>query len=151
MDLSAKFLDLLKKSSALTWLSELNKIFHFEIRPPSRIRFCMFRIYLKTLSIHVQPENESVRSNHRCMKSNFSTDNYSLTGQNKPFKVACGILFCYVFGISVTYEFDSIFFLESPEVLSCSRCRQFCNKSIFWTICLKYEIDIILTIAVSIL
>ena len=131
MDLSSKFLDLLKKSSALTWLSELNKIFHFEIRPPSRIRFCMFRIYLNTLSIHFQPENESVRSNHRCMKSNFSTDNYSLTGQKNHLKWHAGSVFCYVFGISVTYEFDSIFFRESPEVLSRSRCRQFCNKSIF--------------------
>ena len=42
-----------------------------------------------------------------------------------------GSAFCYVFGMSVTYEFHTIFLLDSLEALSCFRCRLFCIKGIF--------------------
>ena len=42
-----------------------------------------------------------------------------------------GFDFCYLFIMSVTYDFDTIFLLGSPEVLLCFRCRLFCNKDFF--------------------
>ena len=46
--------------------------------------------------------------------------------------------------MSVTYAFDTIFLLDSPEALLCFRCGLFCIKGIFQIICPNYEIGIIL-------
>ena len=142
-------MDFLKKQSALTWLSKSKKNFHFEIRPASWITFWIFCIYLNNLPIYTKSENEPIRSNHGCIKPGFSTDNYSSIDQKNHlkwhvFEDNADSVFCDVFGMSVTYDFGTIFLLDSPEALSCFRCRLFCIKGIFKNICLNYEIGIIL-------
>ena len=47
--------------------------------------------------------------------------------------------------MSVTYDFDTIFLLDSSEALTCFRYRLFCIKGFFSIICLNYEIGIILS------
>ena len=44
--------------------------------------------------------------------------------------------------MSVNYDFDTMFLLDSPEALLCFKCRLFCIKGIFQIICLNYEIGI---------
>ena len=46
--------------------------------------------------------------------------------------------------MSITYNFDAVFILDSPEALLCFRCRLVCIKGIFQNLCLNYEIGIIL-------
>ena len=46
--------------------------------------------------------------------------------------------------MSVTYDFGTIFLLDSPEALSSFRSRLFCVKDIFSNIGLNYEIGMIL-------
>ena len=66
----------------------------------------------------------------------FSTDNYSSIDQINHlkwhvFEGNAGSLFCYVFGMSVTYDFDTICLLDSPEAILWFRCRLFCINGIF--------------------
>ena len=67
-------------------------------------------------------ENESIRSNHGCVKSGFSTDNYSSISQKNHlkwhvFENNVGSVFCYVFEMSLTYGFDAIFLKSWSTVM----------------------------------
>ena len=78
MDSSGRFLDFLKKLFTLTWLSESNKMFHFDIRPVSRINFCIFRIYLNTLSIHLRMYLSNLRMNQSDLTMDVSNQDSQL-------------------------------------------------------------------------
>ena len=111
------------------------KLFPFKSNLHSR-SFGIFRIYLNILLIHIHFENKPSRFNHGCIKPGFSIDNYSSIHQKnhlkwQVFEDYAGSVFCNVFGMSITYDFDTIFLLDSPEALSCFRCRLFCIKGIF--------------------
>ena len=73
---------------------------------------------------------------HGCIKPGFPTDKYCSIDQKNHLKWHVfeknvrGVL-RYVFGISVTYDFDTIVLLDRPEALSCFRYRLFCIKGIF--------------------
>ena len=141
----------LNKLSALSWLGESKKTFHFEIRPASTINFYMFRVYLNTLLlVHVQSEIEPIRSIYGCIKSGFSTDNCSSIEKKNHLKLQVfkdnpGSAFCYAFGMSVTYDFETIFLLASLDSLasSCFRGRLFFITGIFQSSCLNCEFGII--------
>ena len=128
----------LKKAFCSHRLSKSIKTFHFGTLPASWITFWIFCIYLKNLPIHIKSENELIRSNNGCIKPGFSTDNYSSIDQKNHLKWHVfedngEYVFCYVFGMSVTYDlfYGTIFLLDSREALSYFRCRLFCVKGIF--------------------
>ena len=74
------------------------------------------------MPIHIQSENKPIQSNHGYITSGFSSDNYSLVDQKNHLKFHvfednAGSIFCYVFGMLITYDFDTIIILDSPKVL----------------------------------
>ena len=78
MDSSGRFLDFFKMLFTLTWLSESNKTFHFDIRPVSRIKFCIFRIYLNILSIHLRMSISNLRMNQSDLTMDVSNQDSQL-------------------------------------------------------------------------
>ena len=78
---------------------------------------------LNILHIHIRSENEPIRYKHGYIKPVFPTGNYSSIDQKNHVKWHVSednavSVFCYVFGMSAIYDFDTIFLMESPERFS---------------------------------
>ena len=85
---------------------------------------------------------------HGCIKSEFTTDNYSIDSPISfnskwyVFEHIASYAFCQVFSMSVTFkigqnDFDVVFLQYNSKKLSCFRYKLLCNKDIFQIMCLS--------------
>ena len=82
-------------------------------------------------------------SHHRCIKPGFTIANYSADkpinfySNRNDFEHNAWFAFYHVFRVSLTYktgqnDFDGNFYPNSPEKISCFRCKLMCNKEFYY-------------------